>query len=434
MYIQRVGIKNIRSIVDLEWEVDPGNEAGWHVILGDNGAGKSTFLRAIALALLGPREAESLRQDWDQWITGGAVSGAVEITVAYDLGDLLSGSGKTPTQRRLTAGCELQRTDGRTTLEGTPKSRQAFLSRGPWGSPRGWFSASYGPFRRFSGGDAEFASISLHRPRLAAHLSLFGENFALTEALRWLQDLDYRRKDQKPEGKLLDDLIQFINASELLPHETRLRSVSSDGVLFEDGNGCEVSVLALSDGYRSILSLTFELVRQMSLLYGPEVVFNADAPGEISLPGVVLIDEVDVNLHPAWQHRIGNWFLRYFPNIQFIVSTHSPIICQAAAKGSVWRLARPGIDEPARRLQGAELDRLLYGNVLDAYGTGVFGEGVTRSEAGKERVRRLAELNVKSLETGLTEAESQQQSELRETTPTAGSVLTDDLEAERVVA
>ncbi|MCC2668140.1 MAG: hypothetical protein K0Q72_611 [Armatimonadetes bacterium] len=425
MYIRRASLEQIRSIDAIEWEVAEGEEAGWHVILGDNGSGKSTFLRAIALALLGPREAEALRQDWGQWITRGETTAAVELDVSWDLRDTFVSAGKTPTVRHLTARCELQRANGRAEIVGLPKSRQAFLQRGIWGSPRGWFSASYGPFRRFSGGDSEFASISLSRPRLAAHLSLFGENFAFTEALRWLQDLDHRRKDKKPEGKLLDQLIAFVNGSELLPHETVLRSVNSDGVLFEDGNGVEVAVSELSDGYRSILSLTFELIRQMSILYGPEAVFSSDSPPVIALPGVVLIDEVDVHLHPAWQHRIGDWFLRCFPHIQFLVTTHSPIICQSAVKGSVWRLPRPGTEEQARRLQGTELDRLLYGNVLDAYGTGVFGHGVTRSEAGKERVRRLAELNVKSLDQGLSRPEQEQQELLRAATPTAGAVLTE---------
>ena len=50
-------------------------------------------------------------------------------------------------------------------------------------------------------------------------------------------------------------------------------------------------------------------------------------------PGVVLIDEVDAHLHPTWQRRIGLWFREHFPKLQFIVSTHSPLICQAATVG-----------------------------------------------------------------------------------------------------
>jgi hypothetical protein len=423
MYIRKVILVNIRSIEKLEWEISEGEEAGWHVILGDNGAGKSTLLRAVALGLLGPRNSEALRLDWQQWITRNNDCASIELSVAWDTDDGFSGSGNVPKSRSLSAGLEVTNKDDQIRVVGTPKSRLTFLERGIWSGSSGWFSASYGPFRRFSGGDAESASFSLSRPKLAAHLSLFGENYALTEALRWLQELDYRRKDNKPEGKLLDGLIHFINESGLLPHDTLLRSVSSDGVTFEDGNGYEVPVHEMSDGYRSILSLIFELIRQLSISYGWERVFESSTSTKIQLPGVVLIDEVDVHLHPAWQHRIGTWFLQFFPRLQFVVSTHSPIICQAAEKGSVWQLPQPGTDERARRLTGTELERLIYGNVLDAYGTGLFGRGVTRSEVGKERVRQLAELNVKSTQDTLSPTEQVLKEQLLASTPTAGAVL-----------
>jgi hypothetical protein len=426
MYIRKASLKNIRSILELDWAVNEGEEAGWHVILGDNGSGKSSFLKALALGLVGPRNAEALRPDWTKWITRGKEGASIQLQVAWESADEFSGPGNVPKNRSLSAGLEIRSENGTIQVSGTPKSRLAFLERGIWGGAGGWFAASYGPFRRFTGGDAEFASISLSRPKLAAQLSLFGENFALTEAIRWLQELDYRRKDKKPEGKLLEGLIRFVNDSGLLPHETLLRGVSSDGVVFEDGNGFRVPVQELSDGYRSILSLTFELIRQLSQSYGWEKVFDRQSPRTVTLPGVVLIDEVDAHLHPAWQHRIGTWFLKFFPRLQFIVSTHSPIICQAAEKGSVWQLPEPGSEQVARRLEGTELGRLLYGNLLDAYGTGLFGEGVTRSETGKQRVRQLAELNIRSVEGELSEPERVLQEQLRASTPTAGAVALAD--------
>ena len=56
MYIKSLNIKNIRSIHDFAMEFE--NPAGWHVLIGDNGAGKSTIIRSIALALVGPEEAD----------------------------------------------------------------------------------------------------------------------------------------------------------------------------------------------------------------------------------------------------------------------------------------------------------------------------------------------------------------------------------------
>ncbi len=300
-----------------------------------------------------------------------------------------------------------------------------FLVRKPdpgriiWVGTAGWFSASYGPFRRFTGGDADYEKLFFTNPRLARHLSVFDESVALTEGLRWLQQLQYKRLERDPEGQLLEPLLKFINQPGFLPHQARMESISSREVLFVDGNGFRVPVEELSDGYRSILSMTFELIRQLAATYGPKRVFNPKDPTKVNVPGVVLIDEVDAHLHPTWQRRVGLWFREHFPEIQFIVTTHSPLVCQAAEVGTVWRLPRPGTDEQARQITGAELDRLVYGNVLDAYGTGLFGEGVARSEASKQRLERLAELNLKEVRKGLTAAERKEQGSLRASLPTA---------------
>jgi len=145
----------------------------------------------------------------------------------------------------------------------------------------------------------------------------------------------------------------------------------------------------------------------------------------VDVPGVVLIDEVDAHLHPTWQRRVGLWFREHFPKMQFIVTTHSPLVCQAADVGTVWRLPKPGTDEEAKQVTGVELDRLLYGNVLDAYGTGLFGEGVARSQVAKQRLQRLAELNLKEVRSGLTAAESKEQKALRASQPTAALTVHD---------
>jgi len=264
---------------------------------------------------------------------------------------------------------------------------------------------------------------------------VFGEAVALTEALSWLQSLKFKQledslkqADNNHEGDLLTSIIAFVNQPGFLPHEVRLHDVTSKGVDFVDANGFKVPVQQLSDGYRSVLSMTFELVRQMALAYGTAGLFSIDRT-KIIPAGVVIVDEIDAHLHPSWQRTIGVWFRKHFPNVQFIVSTHSPLICQAAEVGTVFRLPRPGADPSEDRgemVTGLALKRLLYGNVLDAYGTGVFGDGVTRSDSGQEKLERLAELNTLELVGALSEEQKQAQAELREILPTESSVTSHD--------
>ncbi|MHB1556124.1 MAG: AAA family ATPase [Isosphaeraceae bacterium] len=82
MYIRRVEIQNVRSIQSLTWSLrDSQPAAGWHVIVGDNGSGKSTFLRSVALALIGPVHAGGLRMSWDDLPTKGQSVCEIRLTV-----------------------------------------------------------------------------------------------------------------------------------------------------------------------------------------------------------------------------------------------------------------------------------------------------------------------------------------------------------------
>ena len=83
MHVQRLTIENIRSIQQLDIDLrGEGNPAGWHVLLGDNGAGKSTVVRALALALMGQSNAYATREDWSRWLTSGSDSGRIAVELS----------------------------------------------------------------------------------------------------------------------------------------------------------------------------------------------------------------------------------------------------------------------------------------------------------------------------------------------------------------
>ncbi|MBZ5619486.1 MAG: AAA family ATPase [Acidobacteriia bacterium] len=421
MYIRRVLIRNIRSIAELEWRpADKG--PGWHVILGDNGSGKSSFLRSVALALVGPKEAVAARQDWNTWLRSGEDSGFVRIDLVPDIEyDSFSGRGRTGNTNVLSASVRLDRVEEsglEVELEKRVTPKRVAPERHVWGTGAGWFSAAFGPFRRFTGGDKEAERSFLSNPKLGAHISVFGENVALTEGLYWLRELNYKKLEHSPEGGLLRRLKQFVNQEGFLSHSIKLKDVSSRGVEFEDANGFPVSVEELSDGYRSVLSMTFELIRQLGRHYSEERIFD-DQNLRVTVPGVVMVDEIDAHLHPTWQKKVGFWLTEHFPNFQFIVTTHSPLICQASVKGSIFLLPRPGTEEEGRILKGADRDRLVYGDILDAYSTEAFGAGVTRSPEAHKMQERLATLNVKELKHGISAEEKAEQQRLRAAFPTS---------------
>lgn len=422
MYLTKISLKNVRSLKSITWEIEQDQCPGWHVIIGDNGSGKSTFLKAISLILIF-NQFDALRQNSNEWLNRNAENGHINIELLRDTEhDYFTGKGSTPKKKLLPLKVEFSRSSNKVII----KKEKSTLdpSRYIWGETvKGWFSAAYGPFRRFSGGDKDYQKLFYSHPRLAAHLSIFGEDVALGESIEWLKKLQFKNLESPSEDSLINTLISFINNTELLPHGTKINKISSEGVEFIDGNRCPLLVEELSDGYRSILSMTFEMIRQLAQVYDVNQIFGGEDNARIIAPGVVLIDEIDVHLHPTWQKQIGIWFCKYFPNIQFIVSTHSPIICQAATKGTVYRLPRPGSDDCGQMITGQNRDRLLYGNVLDAYGTELFGENVTRSEISQQKQTRLAQLNQKARYEQLTEEERQEHQTLQAMMPSNPGTL-----------
>jgi len=414
MFIRSVQIRNIRSLAALDWRLpESASGAGWHVIVGDNGTGKSSFLKALGLALVGPILARALRQPLQQWVTYGETT----ASVAFDFGS------RAPADRVVESKSKAKQWDyelklhvrGMTSRLGASGifNRESGLD-----SPGNGFSASFGPFRRFRGGDPELQLLMRSEPLLGRHLSLFDESVAFGECVAWLKELKFKSFEKDAPGAILKPLIDFINQDGFLPDSTCLTDITSDAVRFLDGKGATVEIDNLSDGYRSILSLTLELIRQLAQAFGPDKVFDKKRPNTVTPAGVVLIDEIDAHLHPTWQRRVGEWFRTRFPNIQFIVTTHSPIICQAANPGSVYRLPRPGTDEKGRFIKGHELKRLLYGSIEEAYGTEVFGDGITRSTASLAMLDELAALNVRELDEELTAVEKTRLKELRSILPT----------------
>jgi nucleoside phosphorylase len=400
-YISRISLHNIRSISQSEWRKSKG--PGWHVVIGDNGSGKTAILRAIALALLSRRDADALRQDWNKWLTLGHSAGHVELVIAAGAAE--------PIRRSIYL--KVATASPRSVIEEDREGRNTQAET---------FSVGYGPFRRFSGGEPEDKKQMESWPGLVRYLTLFSEGASLADGLTWLQNLRFKELEPSSasSNQLLADVKLFISESGLLPQGVRISDVSSESVTFIDGNRREIAIQELSDGFRSILSLVIDLLRHLVDVYGPDAIFSRNEPTLVVAPGIVLIDEIDVHLHPIWQHQIGRWFCKHFPKMQFIVTTHSTLICQGA--DSVYLLPRPGTHDRGRMLKGKTLDRIRYGNVLDAYGTGAFGEGVDRSERSKEMLSRLAVLNIKELHEGLTRDEQEEQARLRATLPTRSNV------------
>ena len=419
MYIRKVNIENIRSIEQLELKFD--NPAGWHVLIGDNGSGKTSILRAISILLI-ENSIHSFNVNWYNWIRNNASTSRIDCLFSFSEIDALK-LNLDIQDYELNYFFGLIRTkenhiDEISHYFGVKEVISDVDYRPEAIIPR-LFSVAFGSFRRLIGGESS---------RVSAHSSIWGEEYSLQDALSWLKELDRRQLKKKEsaineeygDAYIFSSVKNFINQSKLLPNNLYFDRIDIDGdVVFKDSNNTSVKITELSDGYRSILSMIFELIRQLIIVYGAKVVFaNIGRDNLIDIPGIVLIDEVDAHLHPSWQIRIGEWFTRYFPKLQFIVTTHSPLICRAAEKGSIWRLTTPGSAEQSHEVIGVERERLINGNILDAFSTELFGKSAVRSAKTNELSKRLGHLNMLSALGQISEAEEEERIRLQLTLTT----------------
>jgi predicted ATP-binding protein involved in virulence len=102
----------------------------------------------------------------------------------------------------------------------------------------------------------------------------------------------------------------------------------------------------LSQGEKSLLALVADIARRLTLL-------NPERDNPLDGVGVVLIDEIDLHLHPSWQQVIVSRLQSTFKNIQFIITTHSPQVCHAVSSDNIWLLKDGEKFKAPRGVQGA---------------------------------------------------------------------------------
>ncbi|WP_306325147.1 AAA family ATPase [Streptomyces venezuelae] len=429
MYVTGIGFSNIRgftgarSVDELPLPVQDGGS--WTVIAGRNGSGKSTLLRTLALALAGPQAARTLMQDFSSWITTGQTSAWAQVSVQPDdYVDRLTGRSKKP-EGPAVLGLEWTVAESIPSAPayGTPQQPRLApnsgnegvwngAARGPWAdNPQGWFCAGYGPFRRLIGGSGEAQRMMLAPGPAGRMASLFHEDASLAEGVSWLKELRLRSLEGQEDASELLETVQELLSDGLLPDDYRAVRVTSEGLWVSPSGFPERAypLREMSDGFRTVASLVLDIVRQLQNTYGTLNAGTNDAGQPvIRMPGIVIIDEVDAHLHVTWQRRIGEWLRTHFPRIQFIVTSHSPYICQAADPGGLIRLPGPEEEQPPEIVEDSLYKRIVYGSGEDAALSELFGLESPYSSRAEAQRRKLVQLERKVFAGAATEQEARE--------------------------
>ena len=154
------------------------------------------------------------------------------------------------------------------------------------------------------------------------------QNINLKNPIQWLKDID--RLELKKLGKLkLEDVIKML--TDILniekPYNIEIKADKENFIFKEQGTTVNFSELA--DGYRSVLVILSDLIMRLSE--------NQPDISDISeFKGIVLIDEIDMLLHPKWEYKIVRQLRKKLPNIQWFFTTHSPMLIMGASDNAVF--------------------------------------------------------------------------------------------------
>ena len=405
MYINKIVLKNIRGFENLEFDLDRGDGAyaGWTVFTGDNGSGKSTLLKAIAVGLTGKDTSRSLQPSFNRWIREGVGTNeaSIQLDIVRSSDDEVADYGNTSKNPNFPAKICLTNGGKETTLQSAiPHGKlknYATPDRTIWSpNAKGWFSCGYGPFRRVFGASSQ-AARQMVAPSTEKFVTMFEEAASLAEVDEWLRKLHHMTLESKADATVQLNLLLSILRDDLLPNEITVDHVDSGGLWLKDRNGVQLAWPEMSDGYRSALALLTDIVRHLINAYGVEGLTGTGEDGKLYVKrsGVVLIDEIDAHLHPEWQRTIGFWLKKHFPNIQFLVTTHSPIICQAADINGLFVLPEPGSHEQPRPLSLEEYWEVIASRPDTILLSSAFGLQNTRSPRAVESRAVLSKLQAK---------------------------------------
>lgn len=232
---------------------------------------------------------------------------------------------------------------------GTPYRLPVFIY---YGTGRGVFDIP----QRKRGFSKEFRRFDAFVGSLESHTNFrsFVEYFYFLEEQESRLQKENRSFDHElPELKAIRTAIH-----RMMPEFSNPRSIHPAGIVVDwvlDGNMKQLRIEQLSDGYRTTLAMVMDIAARMAEA-------NPKMSDPLQTEGIILIDEVDLHLHPGWQQTILLDLMKTFSNIQFIVSTHSSQVISSVKAESLrvidWLNDKPFL-VPISFSEGAEAQQVL---------------------------------------------------------------------------
>lgn len=340
MIITELSLTNFRGYENATFTFQPGI----NLIAGVNGAGKSTALDAIRILM--SRASREIMKSREPILDAGPPD--IRRGAEYTFLSIEFGMPAEPARTVYRFEGQINREDyvpgnrpgevrdeGVTTQSGfdfyTPKP--LFLA--PGGLPLCIF---FSPHRSLLTQEASTGTA-----QTSAFAQALGERrFNLRQAAEWWLAQEALSDEHERYGKRAD-AIQRAIYNYLPPSIQVVQPIpASEGApakLLATKDGQQFDLSELSDGERGVLALVFEIARRLAIAY-PDL----DDPAQEGA-ACVLIDEIELHLHPQWQRDVLRWLERTFPKCQFIVTTHSPQVIGEVSHDRVHMIGKEPLDQ-----------------------------------------------------------------------------------------
>ncbi len=347
-YFTSLRVENLRCFGEnqtLDMTYNRGAPAQWTLILGENGVGKTTLLQCLARMRPVPRTTEDekkpdtiqadLFSEESNEVLDSLVRYGENVTLKMNA-KMSVGRGLGESRARFSKTMEtsvtLQRRKGKLTGAEPDVLPEIRLEREP-------HLLGYGAARRME-------RLNLDVDELSDPLiSLFDESIGLYDAEEILKDLDYARlKRTKGAAERLDRL--KLALTDILPDISQKADIEIRGPSVPGSKPGRAGV-HLHTPYGVVPLSHLSLGSQVALAWTVDVAWRMfkkypDSRNPLTEPGIVLVDEIDLHLHPRWQREIRDFLIKHFPNVQFVATAHSPLMAQTALGSNLVVLKREG--------------------------------------------------------------------------------------------
>ena len=343
MIVTGLKLANVRAVVTAEFRFQPG----FNLVVGVNGVGKTSMLDSLCVCLSAfVKQANKLRVSVETFALDDIRVGANALTVECS-GRIHSSEHRYLIHKPRESSAPQEKKAGmpREQVHATPetasflgKAPMPVTGREPGGRP---LAVLFSTTRAVPSERAPSKSVAAGSTTAAFAEAFANRELRLGELAAWMRVQETLQSERAQAGRGLSVFEDAV--SRFLPGYARLRVDSNERprLLINRGRST-MAVRQMSDGERGILALVLDLTRRL-VQANPKM---SDPVAEAE--AVVLIDEIDLHLHPKWQRQIVHKLTTTFPRCQFIAATHSPQVVASVEPNQVHLLTPAGIIRPDR--------------------------------------------------------------------------------------